>query len=573
MNILIKNGKVIDGTGNPWYYADIEIEDGKIKRMERKLEIKADKVINAEKLVVTPGFISHHGHVDGYMLFHPDMEPVVTQGITTTTMGHCGYSAFPDKQSYAGHACSHLFYALWYGEEVAKSSYDWHSLNEYRELVKSLGGIPIDVVPVMGHGTIRWKAGVRPLRKKDVRKPTSKEIKKMKELTKQGMEEGAFGLSESMDYAPNRYAEEDEIVELAKIVARYNGVLDPHCRNLASPEGIKEMIEIAKKTGVQLHIAHISNNAICRPGDTNVFPESFGVLERARAEGMDITTDVIQTVEYGFRVDILRDNWYRACESAPKRPKGAETYESYLKNLKKPKFREEVKRAVIEFVKGEYFEFLFRDHADLPILINTENPEIENKPLGEIAKKIGVKPDDLFFDLTFGASPIIAEGVKPSIIFDFEPEEDVAIASQHWLAMPAEDQSPRPDTPELTPWPGAYYIMPRFFNNFIYPAVSTNVTFQWPGPRGQNVEQAIRKMTSFPAQAWGLYDRGILRPGMKADIVIFDPVEYRERSTRHNPCLTAVGMYYVMVNGKLVLNNKKLTAARPGEVLSKKDIQ
>ncbi len=224
MNVLIKNGRIVDGTGNPWYYGDIEVVDGKINRMARKLRTDADRTIDAEGLVATPGFVDTHCHVDGYCLICPDMAPYVFQGITTQTLGLCGHSVFPDKQTFLEVTSTSLG-ATFYRNQVIESGYDWHSLTEYRQLVRSIG-ITIDVIPFIGHGNIQWKAGVRTLKARDVRKPTPQELEEMKRLTRQGMEEGAFGLSEGMDQPPNRYAEEDEIIELAKIAAEYNGILD-----------------------------------------------------------------------------------------------------------------------------------------------------------------------------------------------------------------------------------------------------------------------------------------------------------------------------------------------------------
>lgn len=227
MNILIKDGRIIDGTGNPWFYGDIEIEDGKIKRIARKLHGKADRTIDAGGLIVTPGFIDTHCHTDGYILSYPEMAPYVMQGITTECLGHDGYSPFPDKESYVEHTAASPWASLWYSDEVRQSKYDWGSLNEFRRLVNEIG-LGTDIVPLIGYGTIGWKAGYRSLKAADARRLTAKEIQEMKVLARKGMEEGAFGLSQSMDYAPQSHAHPDELIELAKIAADYNGIFAIH---------------------------------------------------------------------------------------------------------------------------------------------------------------------------------------------------------------------------------------------------------------------------------------------------------------------------------------------------------
>jgi len=558
MSVLIKDGRIVDGTGNPWFYSDIEIENGKIKRMARKLKVKAGRTIDAEGLVVAPGFVDVHDHPEGYILFHPEMEPYVFQGITTETLGHCGISIFPDKETYLATLAPSPWRALWWFDEVAESAYHWNSLTEYRQLVRQIG-ISINLAPFMGQGTIRWKAGLRVVKPTEDRKPTAKEMEEMKRLVRRGMEEGAFGLSISLDYPPGRYTEEEEIVELSKSLAEYHGVFAVHTKNCSTAGGIREIIEVAKKAGVQLHIAHIGGYATLLTGTTNTLPESLGLLDRARGEGMDITCDVQVCSDFGTSVDVVKGICYFMCTVwAPQPLKGAETFDKFLENLKNPKFREEVKRTVLKYIGDpcRYFKPFFEEHLDICTLFKTGDEKLEGKTLGQIAKKIGVDPRDLYFDIVFGVSPIIDKSIKPTIIMNFESPEVTKKASIHWLSTTCMDHTPR-QSPEDTPWLGSYIEMPLFFRHLV--------------DSGIRMEEAIRKMTSFPAQILGIYDRGILRPGMKADMVIFNPSEYRGVADYYNPTANAGGVSYVMVNGKLVLDNGELTKERPGEILSRKE--
>jgi N-acyl-D-amino-acid deacylase len=556
MNVLIKNGRVVDGTGNPWFYSDIEIENGKIKRMARKLKVKADRTIDAEGLVVAPGFIDVHDHPEGYILFHPEMEPYVFQGITTETLGHCGISIFPDKETYLGTLASSPWRSLWWVDEVAESAYNWHSLTEYRQLVRKLG-IPINVAPFMGQGTIRWKAGLRIVKPTEDRKPTRKEMEGMKQLVRRGMEEGAFGLSISLDYPPGRYTKEEEMVEILKVVAENNGVFAIHAKDCSTPEGVREAIEVARKAGVRIHVAHIGGYAPMLTGTTYTLPESLGLLDRARGEGMEITCDVQVCSDFGTSVDAVKGILFFICTVwSPQPLKGTETFEMFLENLKNPNFREEVKRTVLKYVGDpcRYLKPFFEEHLDVCTLIKTGSKELEGKTLAKIAKENGVDIIDLYFSIVFGISPIIGESVKPTIIMNFESSEVTKKACSHWLSTPCMDHTPR-QSPEDAPWLGSYIAMPKFYKNVV--------------DYGLRMEEAIRKMTSLPAQVLGLYDRGILRPGMRADIVIFDPSEYRGAADYYNPNANAAGVSYVMVKGKLVLDNGELTGERPGEILSK----
>lgn len=558
MNILIKNGRIIDGTGNPWYYGEVEIEDGKIKRMARKLGGKAGRVIDADGLIVTPGFIDTHCHTDGYCLSYPEMAPYVLQGITTETLGHDGYSPFPDKQSYVEHAASSPWASLWYADEVRKSEHDWHSLTEYRQLISEIG-LGIDIAPLIGYGTIGWKAGYRVIKAADVRRPTAKEFEEMKRLTRKGMEEGAFGLSQSMDYPPQRYAEAAELIELAKIAAEYNGVFAIHTRNIALPDGLREAGEVAKKAGVKLRIVHIGRRRtyLPLPGITNTLPENLGILERMRSEGMDVTADVMQTVDFGAAAELFKYTFFNVCmDYAPQPPEGVKTFDQFQEKLKTPKFREEVKQTVIKYIGDacRYYKDIYERNLGVHyLLINTGDEELEGKALGIIAQEKGLNAQDLFFDIAFGTSPLIAKGAKPSLIYSGELHEDIKKASAHWLSMPSTDMVPRPN-PDLVPWYAPYITMPRFFRDSI--------------DSGIRMEEAIRKMTSFPAQSWGLYDRGLLRPGMKADIVILDPEEYRPLADFWHPSRKPAGVSYVLVNGKLVMDQGVLTKERPGKILA-----
>ncbi|MFB0561898.1 MAG: amidohydrolase family protein [Candidatus Lokiarchaeia archaeon] len=554
MDILIKNGRVVDGTGNPWFHREIGIENGKIKEMAGEIKDKADVTIDAGGLIVAPGFIDAHSHVDGIALFKPDMEFYVTQGVTTGAMGHCGYSPHPSKKAYVDQLYSSPWSMVWWLQTVSGSDLDWNSLTEYFDIIRK-NGVAVNLAPFIGHGTMRQAVGLDMVRRDQVRKPTKEEIEAMKDLTRKGMQEGALGLTISLGYPPNRYAETDEMVELARIVAEYDGLLAVHLRKVCGVENIKELADIAKKAGVKFHAAHLQ----IVPPYVDTLTDQLSIIDSLRSQGQEITFDVVQyptaplskaAFTYAF--------WFISTVYDPNPPEGTDTYEKYVENLKDPAFRDAIKQSIIKYVPdaADYFEYIDSDLEMSPIY-NTQNPEIESRTLGDVAMAQGMKAIDLFFDIVFGQSPLVPEAANPVFgIAVMGTQEFIEKATAHPVATPSMDLAPPELPPEMTPWPNSYGFMAKYFRDAV--------------ERGVTVEEAVRKMTSLPAQNFRLFDRGLLREGMAADIVIFDPMSFKNISNIYNPYAKAVGMRYVIVNGKVALEEGKQTEERAGQILLKK---
>ncbi len=561
--VLIKNGKIVDGTGSPWFSSDILIGGDKIEKIGMRLKVKADKVIDAQGMVVAPGFVDAHNHVEGSILFRPDCEEYITQGITTEKMGDCGFSAFPNKKSFIEHWLSFPVSRQGYTNTFLQSSYDWNSGTEYYNILKEKG-IAVNVVPYIGAGTIAWDTGYRVLKEADARRVTPGEMEKMKALVRKGMEEGARGLSVGMDYCPQRYIPTDQLIELEKVAAEYGGIFPMHVTASATPEGLEQAIEIAKAAGIPLRIAHLNAAPACLPG----FPEDplgdcIKIIDKARAEGMDIAFDVIQQAELPVPAKGFAFAFYSIISQyAPELPEGAETMESYFQNLRDPAFRELIKLAIIQVggLAARWLGVFAAEHADMGRLINTGDPEFEDRTLGEIANKLHMKPQDLLFDLVFGVVP----GFEDKDVYIVIPahgtrdREGIMRASRHILACPSTDlaigEHMGPTPPPINR-PHTYSIMATFYRDQI--------------EYGIPIEEPIRKMSSFAAQQIGLTDRGILKEGLKADIVIFDPETFAPKATMMNPYSRAEGMKHVIINGVVALDNGELTKSRPGEVLLK----
>lgn len=560
VNILIKNGKIVDGTGSPWFRSDIEIESGRISRIARRIDKKADRTIDASGLVVAPGFIDPHCHNEGPIIFHPEMENDITQGTTTQVFGMCGTSPFPDKATYLDFL-SKVYGGdvFWYSKMFAKSTFDWHSLTGFCDLVKDRRPA-INVVPFIGLGTMLWKAGYKVTTEAESRKPTREEIAKTKELMRQGFEQGAVGLTTSRDYFPDRYLAAGDYVEPLKVVSEYGRVFMAHTRFLATVDGLREAVRIVQKAGVKFHVSHLNVCPNMSHEDVNRLAECLAIVDTAREEGLDITFDVIQNTSYCYGPgSLIRQLRYFCREWAPEQMEGVESFEKFCKAVASPDYRQKVRDIVVNYAgrAEQYLSGFFARHLDSTILIKTAAPELEGKTLGQIARKQGGDPRDLFFDIAFGLSPIVAESPNLVVIWPFTAghpnDENVVKATNHPAGMPSSDFPVLATKVEYFYSPTAYGTMPFYYRKAI--------------EYGVRMEEAIRKMTSLPAQVLGLKERGMLREGMKADIVVFDPAELRAAADYYNPTAKAEGIRYVLVNGRVCLDSGPLTNERPGEIL------
>lgn len=549
MSILIKNGKVIDGTGNPWFYADVLLESGFITRIGRALQAVEAQVIDATDLYVAPGFVNPHDHTDGIVLFQPEMQPWITQGITTSMCGNCSFSPYPDRDSWLAHTRTNPEVELTtYAAKIRDFPFDWSSLTEYAECVNR-NTVGINVVPLIGHGTIRWKAG---LRRDEV--ATRAQREEIKALTREGMRQGAFGLSLGLSYPPCRYADREEIESLAAIVAEYDGGIYAHISDLIDERDIFMLGEISAKYRIRMHIPHINPPGKARFKD---LPIALGALETARNRGADISFDVMQFSDWCFRTDAMRhfffflsyNDYYQTFIA------GAETYESFLEHLDYDDFRGQVKTAVTaNFPKVGDFYDKYLSEAGHIWLINTGDDAIEGKTINELAAARRVDPIDLFFDIVFGRSKLLAAGVEPGLVAPFLGGEDNIIkASNHPLAMPCLDIPTDVTDPHVAPWPQMYGTFPKFYRNLV--------------THGTEVEEAVRRMTSLPAQRLGLPDRGRIALGARADITVFDPAEYRTEADYYHPFVPARGVHFVIVNGEIALAHGTPTGVKAGRML------
>lgn len=528
MDSLIRNGRVVDGTGNPWFKADVGITDGKISDVGKLNPAKAQTIIDAKHQIVCPGFIDIHSHSEFKLLLNPRAESKIRQGVTTELEGNCGFSPAPitsdQARSYA------LRDPLYQPTEVP-----WSSIGQYLDCLQHKG-IALNVATLVGHGTVRVNAmGL------EERAATGEEVNRMKSMVREAMEEGAFGLSTGLAFPPGCFAQTDEIVELAKTAAEFGGIYSSDIRNESAGlmDAVKEAIEIGEKGHILVQMSH--HKSMGRPFWGKV-KDSLRLIEVAREMGIDVAGDVYPYLRAagGMGEHFLPPWVYEGGK------------EKALTRLQNPETRERIRR---ESEKGYTMGFnvaALGNWDDFTISDCEERKEYEGKTIAEIAKLKGADPWDVMFDL------VIETRDRCTVLMHLMSEEDVQTVMKHPAMMIGTDGravAPYGILAAGKPHPRFYGVYPRVFRRYV------------KEQRILTLEEAIRKCTSFPAQRLSLRDRGLIRNGMWADIVVFDPNEIKDMATYADPHKYGEGISYVLVNGQVVIETSVHTGCLPGKTL------
>ncbi len=532
-DVIIKNGKVIDGAGNPWFKADVGIDRQKISAIGRLSTEKASKIIDADGLVVSPGFIDMHSHSDLVLLVNPKAESKIKQGITTEVIGNCGESAAPlnDLMKEEIRKTEPLI-------EEAKLQLDWSTMKDY---LNRLGrqGVAVNIVPLVGHANLR----VCTMGFVD-RSPTKTELEEMKKRLAQAMEEGAFGISTGLIYPPGCYAKTDELVELSRVVASYGGIYASHIRDEGEKliESVKETIEIGEEAGLPVEISHHKARGKANWGKVK---ESLKMIEDVRGRGKDITCDVYPYVAASTVLSAMLPQW--AYEGGT---------EKLVKRLTDAETRDRLSREMRE-ESPDRASLLGANRWDFTQIARCKNhPDFEGKTISEIAQMKHIDPFELVFDLLIDDASI-------SVVRFLMCEDDVCTVLRHPVSMIGTDGwavAPYGVLSEGKPHPRSYGSFPRVLGKYVREE------------RILTLENAIRKMTSLPAQKLGLRDRGIIREGMRADITIFNPETITDRATYQNPHQYPDGIEYVIVNGKTAVRDRGHTGALAGRVMIPREV-
>ncbi len=540
--VILTDCRLVDGAGNPWVAADVLIEGdqvaaigpaGSLSRRGRPVPI----VVDVGGRYVTPGFVDPHTHSDLTVLSNPGAESAIYQGVTTHVVGNCGMSAAPVDDRRLGD-----FVTMW------ESYFDcgpvtWRTFAEYLDAVET-SGCAINVAALVGHGALRIATmGF------DERAAGVRELAAMKRLLAASMAAGAFGLSTGLVYPPGCYASTDELIELARVVATYNGIYTTHVRGERETivEAVTEAVRIGAESGLPVEVSHNAPKWGGPPAAANL-----AVIEQARADGRDVTLDNDTHTDLAPRLSL-----------ALPQPLHSLAIDELVAVLSDPVRRAELARQVTadERPGPGYSGLLKHGRFERIVVLRATDRALLGRSVADIAADRGADPFDTYLDL------IVEERDGIIAIFDYIDEAQVQAVLRHPLAMVSSDglvaPLPRPGEP-IAYWPCNFGEYTGFLERYVRDRPILRL------------EEAVRKMTSLPAQRFGLWDRGILRPGARADIVVFDLDRLRDRATNlfpHSypfeniPHRYAEGIDYVFVNGAAVLWEGTHTGAGGGRVL------
>lgn len=521
-DLLIKGVRVIDGTGSPWFFGDVAVKDGRIAAVGKSINAIADQVINGKGLTLTPGFIDIHSHSDFSLPIDGGAESRLLQGVTTEIGGNCGMSPAPViserlnlLKKYTGFLSQDM-------------SWDWTSFDEFLQAVERAEPA-VNFGSLVGHGTLRIAAmGF------DDRKPTADELKEMQRLLGESMQQGAFGVSSGLIYPPGCYADTDELAEVAKAVAPYSGYYETHMRNEGDEilKSIEESAEVGRRAGVPVQIAH---HKVVGRYNWGVGVKSQARIAELRAEGLDIANDQYPYTAASTTITTIFPNW--AHEGG---------VDGLLSRLQDPVIRARLRNEVLEKMEktARRFEDILIAQVNTP-----KHKHLEGKTVAEAAALADQDACEFTFDL------IIAEHAGIAVVTFGMDEVDVKAIMSHPLTMIGSDGCSMPMQGPGKPHPRTFSTFVRVLSKY---CLQENL---FP------LEEAVRKMTSLPANRLRLMDRGLIRPGCWADLVLIDTEQLAERSTFADPRQAPVGVEKVWVNGQLAVDRGQVTGTRAGQVL------
>ena len=528
VDVLIKNGHIIDGSGNAWVSGDIAIRGERIVAIGHLDNLHSKKVIDAKGLVISPGFIDMLGQSEASLLIDNRSISKLAQGITTEMTGEGGSIAPQNEKTLAS-----LQPAL----DHYKLKVDWTTLNGYfQRLEKS--GTPINIGTYVGAGQIR-----EAVLGDDDRAPSAEELEKMKSLVAEAMQDGAFGISTALIYPPGHYAKTEELIELAKVAAKYGGIYGSHMRSegQSEPQAIEEALRIGREAGLPVEIFHLKVSGKTRWGN---MPQIVAQIQAARDAGQDVTADMYPYVAGGTALASSLPPWV-----------ADGGFEKLLQRLHDPATRAKIK-AEMAADHPTWENIFFDSGGGSGVLVSgVENPELkkfDGKTIAQIAALQKKSELDTLFDF------VIADKGQTGALYFMASERDLVYGlKQPWTSLCLDAGELSLDGPlyEEHSHPRAFGAMPRFLGRYI---------------RDQHLlplEQGIRKMTSLPAQRERLVDRGLLKEGYFADVTVFDPATIKDVGTYEKPSQLAQGVRYVFVNGQLEFEDGKLTGIVAGKAL------
>ena len=526
-DLVIINGHIIDGTGSPWYSGDVGIRDGRIAAIGNLSAAPRKRTIDAGGKVVAPGFIDMLGQSEMTILVDPHLPSKIYQGITSEITGE-GSSIAPLNEA--------IIQSDRGGYDHYKINPDWRTFRQYFARLEKQG-MGINLASYVGATQVRRMV----LGDNDVQ-PTPTQLDQMKTLVRDAMKDGAVGVSTSLEYAPAPYAKTDELIALASEAGRYGGIYATHMRNESDSvlEAIDEALRIGREGHLPVEIWHIK---VAGKNNWGRMPEVVAKINAARAAGADVSADT-----YAYTA------WYNDFSAfiPPWAHDGGTS--KLVERLKDPVTRARIRKDMTTPSRDWDNEWQEIPGPEAIMIGAVENPALlsmQGKRLSEIAKIWNKDPIDALCDLLIQDPSI---GVA---VFGMSQPDVTLALQQPWVSIDndSEGTSPEGILGQAHPHPRAYGTFPRILSKYVREE------------KALTLEDAIRKFSALPAQRLRLTDRGVLKEGMWADVVVFDPAMVHDRATFDNPNQLSEGMEYVLVNGVPVIDQGKMTKALPGRVL------
>jgi N-acyl-D-amino-acid deacylase len=526
-DVVITNGHIIDGSGSPWYSGDLGIRDGKITAIGNLVAFPRKRTIDAAGKVVAPGFIDLLGQSELTILVEPRLPSKIYQGITTEITGEGGTAA-PLNDA--------IIQADRSGYDHYKITPDWRTFRQYFARLEKQG-MGINLASYVGATQVR-----RMILGDDDKQPSAEQLEQMRALVRDAMKDGAVGVSTSLEYAPAPYAKTEELIALATEAGKFGGIYSTHMRNESDAvlEAIDEAVHIGREAHVPVEIWHLK---VAGKNNWGRMPQVVARINSARAAGSDVTADTYAYTAWFNDFSAFIPAWAHD---------GGTT--KMVGRLKDPATRERIRKDMLTSSKdwdNEWQEIPGPEAVMIGVVQNPKLLPLQGKRLSEIAKLWNKDPMDALFDF------LIEDPAADVAVFGMSQPDVTLALQQPWVAVDNDSSGTSPEgiLGQEHPHPRAYGTFPRILRKYVREE------------KVLTLEDAIRKFSALPAQRLRLTDRGVLKSGMWADVVIFDPATVRDLATFDNPNQLSEGIQFVLVNGVPVIDQGKMTGALPGKVL------
>jgi len=532
-DVIIAHGHIVDGTGSPWYSGDIGIRDGRVAAIGDLAAASAKRTIDAQGEVVAPGFIDMLGQSEMSILVDPRLPSKIYQGITTEITGEGDSVAPLNERIIAADRAAYEHYRI---------TPDWRSFRQYFARIEKQG-MGINMASYVGATSVRRMV----LGDGDVQ-PTPAQLGAMQRLVHQAMIDGAVGVSTALQYAPAPYAKTPELIALAQAAAQDGGIYATHMRDEGDKvlDAIDEAAEIGREAHIPVEIWHLK---AAGKNNWGRMPEIVAKIDALRASGLDITADT-----YAYTA------WFNSFSAfiPPWAHDGGDA--KLIERLKDPATRARIRKDMLSPAKdsageewdNEWQEIPGPEAVQIAVVQNAELKPLQGKRLSDVAAEWHEDAIDAICDIL-----IKDDGFTSVAVFGMNEPDVVLALKQPWVSIDNDSQGTSPEglLGEEHPHPRAYGTFPRILRKYVRE------------DKQLSLPEAIRKFTALPAQRMRLTDRGVLKLGMWADVVVFNPDAIADKATFENPNQLSVGMDYVLVNGVPVIDGGKMTAALPGKVL------